>query len=296
MNPAAHLGHDAIHLRQRPDEPRPRSRSRFLRARERSVSLDARGSISSAAWLRSGRFRRAVRVPLDRTTRSGSPTPSSISGAWICSAPRSRRRARQLGECCRSLGSARSDRRSGALWLGLRGASSPCSESSTRSRTARRPPPARAVHTPRRAGDLPAASADRALPTRCTLIKARARLWLALIHQLPSLVRATSNARARVPPLARGFDRGGAESGRGCPYHRSAVRSRGGALFTTYHYPRRRAKCASARRHDQRRRGCRSRAACAAGCSIAVAAGPAHACVHSRRDPRRRRGAARGTA
>jgi WS/DGAT/MGAT family acyltransferase len=55
------------------------------------------------------------------------------------------------------------------------------------------------LHTPEPACDLPATSADLPLPTRWTLIQEAVRdLWRALVHHLPSLVRASLDSRARV--------------------------------------------------------------------------------------------------
>jgi diacylglycerol O-acyltransferase len=55
------------------------------------------------------------------------------------------------------------------------------------------------LHTPEPAGELRTIDAARSLPTRWTLIQDAVRdLWRALVHHLPSLVRASSSARARV--------------------------------------------------------------------------------------------------
>jgi WS/DGAT/MGAT family acyltransferase len=77
------------------------------------------------------------------------------------------------------------------------------------------------LHTPETA-ESPAATADRALPTRWTLIVDALRdLWRALVHHVPSLVRASVRSRARVA-AARESDSIAAErspDALGGPYH-----------------------------------------------------------------------------
>jgi WS/DGAT/MGAT family acyltransferase len=77
------------------------------------------------------------------------------------------------------------------------------------------------LHTPEPVATA-AAVGDCALPTRWTLIKGALRdLWHALVHHLPSLVRASVNARARVA-AARESDSIAAEpspDALGGPYH-----------------------------------------------------------------------------